>query len=164
MKYAADGSVQWDEMWDTFCELAQTGGPPHRSELLMAQQGADVTRPSYQVAASEIARGVQLVTGLRAWQHSAGWVAMQCESAAHAHWLRDACMAENVEARTDGNFLMLPCGENFTVAGEIKNVVTVAAKTTHYWREHLMSEVKGALIMEQLFSRIGALFRRKRFI
>ena len=162
MRYGDDGSVQWDDMWDTFCELAQTGGPPHRAELLLAQVQVDVTRPSYQVAASEIVRGVQLVSGLRAWQHSPGWIALQCESPAHAHWLCEAGMAENVQTRAVGDVLLLPCGEHYALTGEIKNVVTVVAKTTHYWREHLMSEVKSALAVEQFFARVGALFGRRR--
>ena len=36
----------------------------------------------------------------------------------------------------------LPVGEHFTVKGEIKNVITAVAKTTHYWIEHVPAEVK----------------------
>src|SRR5262245_26888007 len=42
IKYAADGSVDWGNMWDSFCVLAREGGPPHRGQLLDAQEGADV--------------------------------------------------------------------------------------------------------------------------
>lgn len=38
MKYLADGSVDWGNMWDTFCVLAQDGGPPHRPTMLRARR------------------------------------------------------------------------------------------------------------------------------
>jgi sirohydrochlorin cobaltochelatase len=43
---------------------------------------------------------------------------------------------ENVLARREGSTLYLPAGPDFTLGGEIKNVVTVVAKTYHYWLEH----------------------------
>ena len=37
MKYQPDGSVDWGNMWDSFCVLAREGGPPHRGTMLLAQ-------------------------------------------------------------------------------------------------------------------------------
>ena len=34
LKYAADGTVAWDEIWGSFCDLAMAGGPPHKGTLL----------------------------------------------------------------------------------------------------------------------------------
>ena len=34
LKFGADGQVAWEEMWGTFCDLAMTGGPPHKGSLL----------------------------------------------------------------------------------------------------------------------------------
>ena len=34
LKFAADGQVAWDEIWQSFCDLAMAGGPPHKGALL----------------------------------------------------------------------------------------------------------------------------------
>ncbi len=34
LKFAPDGQVAWDEIWQTFCDLAMAGGPPHKGALL----------------------------------------------------------------------------------------------------------------------------------
>jgi sirohydrochlorin cobaltochelatase len=47
-----------------------------------------------------------------------------------------AIVVENVMARREGTTLYLPAGPRFTLGGEIRNVVTVVAKTHHYWVEH----------------------------
>ena len=41
IKYQLDGSVDWGDMWDSFCVLAREGGPPHRGTMLQAQTDAD---------------------------------------------------------------------------------------------------------------------------
>ena len=56
--------------------------------------------------------------------------------------------------------LMLPVGEDFTVKGEIKNVITVVAKTTHYWVEHLSPDIKRSLAWELNFQHLVARLRR----
>ena len=145
MKYDEDGSVAWGEMWDSFCVLALDGGPPHRGSLLRAEPGADPASEGYRFAVAEIVRGVPLVSGLIAAQAETGWVAIRCHSAGIAAWLAEAILEENVEARSADATLYVPCGEGFTLKGEIKNVVTAVAKTTHYWREHLPAEVKQTL-------------------
>jgi sirohydrochlorin cobaltochelatase len=65
-----------------------------------------------------------------------GWVGLVCRSEAMAIWLMRAIVIENVLARREGSTLYLPAGPDFTLGGEIKNVVTVVAKTYHYWLEH----------------------------
>lgn len=152
MKYDDDGSVAWGEMWDSFCILALDGGPPHRATLLRGEPGANPQSTGYQTAAAEIMRGVPLVSGLPVSRAATGWLAVRCHSAGMAQWLADAIIEENVEARAKGETLYLPCGEHFTIKGEIKNVITAVAKTTHYWREHLPPEVKQTL---ELQARLG---------
>jgi len=44
---------------------------------------------------------------------------------------------ENVSARAEGLTLALPAGPDYRLEKEIKNVVTVIAKTCHYWTSHM---------------------------
>jgi sirohydrochlorin cobaltochelatase len=151
MKYLPDGSVDWGNMWDSFCGLAQAGGPPHRATMLYAQENADPQDKSYGVAVNEIIRGIAAVSGLTAWAAQPGWVAVRCTSAEMAGWLAEAMCQENVQARSAGMLLLVPVGDYFTVKGEIKNVITAVAKTTHYWAAHLPTEVKLTLAWQGLF-------------
>jgi len=51
-------------------------------------------------------------------------------------WLMRGIVVEDALARREGSILYLPAGPDFTLAGEIKNVVTAVAKAHHYWLEH----------------------------
>jgi sirohydrochlorin cobaltochelatase len=154
LKYSPDGAVDWGNMWDTFCALAQEGGPPHRGTMLHAPERPDTASAGYRFAADEIIRGVAEVSGLRATAAAPGWIAIACGSVGMARWLSEAIERENVRARCDGALLLVPVGEDFTLKGEIKNVITAVAKTTHYWQEHLAPEVKRALALEQQLARL----------
>ena len=153
MKFNDDGSVAWGEMWDSFCILALDGGPRHRATMLNSEPNPDTASEGYQTAVAEIARGVTLVSGLSAEPGEPGWVAIRCHSPGMARWLSEAIVEENVAARATGSTLLVPAGEHFALKGEIKNVVTAVAKTTHYWREHLPAEVKQTL---ELQARLGS--------
>ncbi len=109
MRYADDGRVAWDQMWTDFCDLALAGGPPHRDSVLGPVDPGDA-RPR--------------------------WVGLECDDEDMAQWLSCAIEVENVVARRAGATLLLPAGPRFTLDKEIKNVVTVVAKTHHYWLEH----------------------------
>lgn len=137
MRYASDGSVDWGNMWDSFCALAQKGGPPHRGKLLTAQPDSDPMSASYRSAVAEIIRGIYTVSGLTATAADTGWIAVRCFTEAMARWLHDASAAENLAVRLEGPILFVPVGERFRTAHEIKSVITVVAKTTHYWTEHV---------------------------
>src|SRR3954468_20331147 len=67
LKYAADGSVAWDEIWGSFCDLAMAGGPPHKGLLLEPgrQDDIDAQFGRYDEVVEEICRGIKMVTGLR---------------------------------------------------------------------------------------------------
>jgi sirohydrochlorin cobaltochelatase len=148
MLYNDDGSVAWEQMWTTFCALASAGGPPHRGELLRAPDAAKVDSAAYQWAVDEIIRGIRLVSGLRAAPATPGWIAVDCTSAAQARWLSEQINQENVESSWAGKLFFVPVAAHFTLKGEIKNVVTAVAKTTHYWDAHVRKEVKQTLAFE----------------
>ena len=132
LKYGADGKVAWNEMWGSFCDLAMAGGPPHKGTLLLPGTESDPK------VVAEICRGIQLVTDLPADQSpTPGWVRVGCESPTMADWLCRAINMENVSARCEDSILELPAGPAFRLEKEIKNVITVIAKTCHYWVEHM---------------------------
>jgi hypothetical protein len=140
LKYAADGTVAWNEMWATFCDLAMAGGPPHRGTLLEpAPPAAIQVQPDrYRQVADEISRGIGLVTDLAAAPAPiAGWVRVTCLSEGMAGWLLRAIVMENVSVRSEGATLDLPAGPDYRLEKEIKNVITVIAKTCHYWTGHM---------------------------
>ena len=66
-----------------------------------------------------------------------GWVRVICSNAGMAGWLLRAIVMENVSARSAGARLDVPAAPHFRLGKEIKNVVTVVAKTSHYWLGHM---------------------------
>jgi urease accessory protein UreG len=139
--YTDDDQVAWDQMWTDFCDLAAIGGPPHRGTLLEPVSPAEVkSNPeAYAQVVAEIERGIQLVTGLTTvCSPIPGWVGVECADEMMATWLQQAILAENVSVRRDSSRLYLPAGPTFQLKAEIKNVITVIAKTHHYWQEHLL--------------------------
>jgi hypothetical protein len=140
MRYTEDGLIAWNDMWTDFCDLALAGGPPHRDTVLEPADPEDVLAApdEYARVVAEIERGLVLVTGLPTVRSNyPGWVGLQCTGDAMAHWLQRAIQVENVSVRRDGKTLYLPAGPRFRADKEIKNVVTVVAKTHHYWNEHI---------------------------
>jgi sirohydrochlorin cobaltochelatase len=86
---------------------------------------------------AELARGILETTGLEAAPAGPGLIAIRCESPRMAAWLCAAIILENVDARVEGDRLLLPAGPDFRLEDQVKSVITVVAKTHHYWREHL---------------------------
>ena len=134
-----DGWPDWGAMWTTFCDLALHGGPPHRGpgQALHGPEGSAPATPPEILA--ELGRGIRETTGLEAEPAGAGWIAVACESPRMAAWLCASIILENVDARLDGARLLLPAGPDFVLEDQVKSIVTVLAKTHHYWREHLES-------------------------
>jgi sirohydrochlorin cobaltochelatase len=157
IRYAPDGSVDWGTMWESFCALPRDGGPPHRPTLLLPDEDANQDSAAYQAVVAEIARGIGAVSGLTAAPGPPGWVAVACAQPGMARWLAEAIVEENVLARSEGGRLLLPAGAGYTLKGEIKNVITAVAKTTHYWSAHLPVEVKVALAVQE---RVASLWKR----
>ena len=156
LKFAPDGQVAWDEIWQTFCDLAMAGGPPHKGALLApgdrAANSAD--QASYEKVADEICRGIWLAADLPAQPDShPGWVRVQCHNSTMADWLMRAIVMENVAARSSGGMLYLPAAPHFRIEKEIKNVVTVIAKTAHYWMGHMSRSQK--MLIADLFRQMS---------
>jgi sirohydrochlorin cobaltochelatase len=157
LKYGTDGQVAWDEMWVTFCDLAMAGGPPHKGALLEPGDRTEVDAQSnrYDQVVEQIGRGVTMVTGLRAQRSPVpGWVRVTCLTEGMAAWLLRAIVMENVAARADGHVLDVPAAPHFRVEKEIKNVVTVMAKTCHYWNGHIPLAQQWAIA--NLFAKMAA--------
>jgi sirohydrochlorin cobaltochelatase len=155
LKYAADGTVAWDEIWGSFCDLAIAGGPPHKGKLLEPGTPAQIVpaRDRYHAVVDEICRGITMVTDLPARESSSpGWIRVTCFSAPMAGWLLRAIGTENVAVRGDGMTIELPAAPAFRVEKEIKNVITVIAKTCHYWTGHMPRGQK--LAIEKLFAEL----------
>ena len=140
MRYDEAGQVAWDAMWTDFCDLALAGGPRHRDTLLgpVAPDEALAAPEGYERVVAEIERGLRLVTGLPIVRSACpGWIGVHCAGERMATWLARAIEVENVCVRREGVVLYLPAGPSFRLDKEIKNVVTVVAKTHHYWMEHV---------------------------
>jgi sirohydrochlorin cobaltochelatase len=140
LRFDPDGQVAWNEMWGSFCDLAMAGGPPHKGTLLGPAPPPLIAaqRARYDEVVREIGRGIRVVTSLEVQPSpSPGWVRVACLGEGMAGWLLRAVVMENVAARADGRTLDLPAGPDFRVEKEIRNVVTVASKTCHYWIDHM---------------------------
>jgi len=143
LKFDESGRVQWDQIWRSFCDLAMAGGPPHKGRLLEPGRPADIqTNPEPHAAVvHEICRGIAMTTGLEAQASpAAGWVRVRSRDETMAGWLLRAIVMENVAVRARDVFLDLPAAPHFSLDREIKNVVTVMAKTCHYWTDHMSDE------------------------
>lgn len=139
--YGADGGVAWDKIWGSFCDLAMAGGPPHKGRLLEPGRRADIDAApaAYDDVTWEIRRGITMATDLKATVSPVpGWVSVDCYSDAMAAWLVRAIVMENVAATAVGRRLLLPAAPSFRLEKEIKNVITVIAKTCHYWLGHIL--------------------------
>jgi hypothetical protein len=139
MRYNELGQVAWQEMWTDFCDLALAGGPPHRGTLLEPASPEEVHADpaNYERVVAEIERGLRLVSNLPVVHvEQPGWIGVQCDDEQMALWLLRAIIVENVCVRREGQVLFLPAGPAFQLEKEIKNVITVLAKTYHYWTEH----------------------------
>lgn len=136
-----DGRPDWAAMWTGFCELALYGGPPHRGEEQALREVApeDIDLPPVEDydAIAEIRRGIWETTGLYTEMSEPGWVAVTCHSRKMAAWLCATIVLENVEAKFEEERLYLPAAQYFELKNQVKSVITVLAKTNHYWQAHI---------------------------
>lgn len=139
--WRADGRPDWGAMWTGFCELALYGGPPHRGEgaaLHADAQAGDRGWDSESIR--EIRRGIYETTGLIAEPAEPGWIAVTCQSHTMAAWLCATIVLENVDARFEEERLLLPASPDFALKDQVKSVITVLAKTNHYWEAHIAAQ------------------------
>jgi hypothetical protein len=92
---------------------------------------------------AEMRRGIWETTGLFAELQSPSWMAVSCESRAMAEWVGAAIVLENVAARVEDDRVLVPAGPRFRLEDEVKSIVTVVAKTHHYWAMHEISARSG---------------------
>ncbi len=118
LKYDVEGQVAWDQIWGGFCDLAMAGGPPHKGALLEPGTETDID--------AQFDRYDAVVDAM-------------------AGWLLRAIVMENVAACRRGSILELPAAPHFRLEKEIKNVVTVIAKTSHYWLGHMPRDQQQAV-------------------
>ncbi len=140
LRYDERGDVAWDEMWTGYCELALAGGSPHRGTLLEPVHEAAISADPerYEWVLKELERGMAQVTNLPVRRSPVpGWIGLECTDEDMALWLLRAIVVENVTVRREDTVLWFPAGPHFRLEREIRNVVTVVAKTTHYWQEHI---------------------------
>ena len=138
--YREDGRPDWSAMWEGFCELALYGGPPHRSEetALDSGSGGGASAPEID-AIAEIRRGIWETTGLFSEPaDESGGLAVTCHSKRMAAWLCAAIILENVDARSVDERLFVPATPTFRLKDEVKSIITVVAKTNHYWQAHVL--------------------------
>jgi hypothetical protein len=155
LRFDAEGRVAWNEIWGSFCDLAMAGGPPHKGRWLAPGTAAEIAsaRERYDEVVAELVRGVSMVTGLLTYPApGGGWLRIDCHSEEMAGWLCRAVTMENVAVRAHGIALDLPVAPSFRLDKEIKNVVTVIAKTCHYWIGHMPDAQHGAIA--DLFRRL----------
>ena len=142
LKFDPAGRVAWDEIWESFCDLAMAGGPPHKGNLLEPGTKDQIEQQPdrYRTVVQEICRGIRMVSDLAVEpSQNAGWVRVMCFDRVTAGWLVRAIVMENVSARMQGNVVELPAGPRFRVEKEVKNVITAVAKTYHYFDGHIAS-------------------------
>ena len=147
LKLDAAGQVAWDQIWQSFCDLAMAGGPPHKGKWLAPATADQIAAEpdKYDAVAAEICRGIWMAADLPAQADRSGWIRVHCHSATMAGWLLRAIVMENVAARASGVMLFLPAAPQFRLEKEIKNVVTVIAKTAHYWMGHVSRSQKALI-------------------
>jgi hypothetical protein len=132
LKFDDSGRVAWDKIWNSFCDLAMAGGPPHKGKLL--PPGTDHSHDT----SAEIIRGIHMTTGLKAEpSHTPGWLRVHATNETMAAWLARAITMENVAVHLDQSTLELPTSPDFRIEKEVKSVIVTLAKTFHYWSSHM---------------------------
>jgi hypothetical protein len=136
--WTADARPDWGSMWTTFCELALYGGPPQRGpDNPLRAPSVPLTDADAEML-GEMRRGIWETTRLYAEATPSGWLAVSCESPKMAAWMCAAILLENVDARVEEDRLLLPAGPGYRLKDEVKSIITVVAKTHHYWQAHVM--------------------------
>jgi hypothetical protein len=135
--WRSDGRPDWASMWTTFCELALYGGPPQRGPENALRATGDAVAESDGEMLAEMRRGIWETTGLYAEAGPAGWLAVTCDSPTMAAWMCASIILENVGARVEDDRLLVPRGPGYRLTDEVKSIITVVAKTHHYWQAHI---------------------------
>lgn len=137
IKYNEKGEIAWDSMWGSFCDLAIEGGPPHRGkDSSITEKDINKHSDTNEEVVSELKRGLSLLTENEIVLGEKGWVKVLLNNKNMAKWFATIINSENVIAKVEENYLLLPCSDNFSITNEVKSVLTVFGKAKHYWNEH----------------------------
>lgn len=135
--YDNDGKVAWNKMWDSYCDLAIEGGPPHRNDRLISKGTSNnFNSENYKNAVKEIERAFSLLIPFKYKTANNGYIEIALGNHNIADWYANIINSENVECQVKENKIFLPINDDFTLEKEIKNIVTVVAKAFHYWSLH----------------------------
>ena len=145
-----DGRPDWGSMWTSFCELALFGGPPHRGPESPLHTPSDAVAHSDTEMLAEMRRGIWETTGLYAESPEPGRLSVTCDSPTMAAWMCAAIILENVDARMEDDRLLLPAGPGYALKDEVKSIITVVAKTHHYWQAHVAGTGRGVGAAERV--------------
>ena len=97
------------------------------------------TRSFVDEMIEEIGRGIEETTGLIARRRrEAGCASVRLQAHGRVD-VRDHLL-ENVDARIEDEVLYVPGDAGFDLKDQVKSVITVVAKTHHYWQEHIANE------------------------
>jgi hypothetical protein len=135
--WRSDGRPDWAHMWTTFCELALYGGPPQREPANALRAAGEAAAASDGEMLAEMRRGIWETTGLYTEAGPAGWLAVTCDSPTMAAWMCATIILENIAARVEDDRLLVPAGPGYRLTDEVKSIITVVAKTHHYWQAHI---------------------------
>src|SRR5207253_1816753 len=105
----------------------------------LAARLADQVGMPVTVAAAPVSRLDALEHSLRRDAEAAGpgWLSVTCDSPTMAAWMCAVIILENVGARLEDDRLLLPAGPDYGLTDEVKSIITVVAKTHHYWQAHV---------------------------
>ena len=106
------------------------------AHLFIQLHGDEATAKAREMV-EEMRRGIWETTGLYAEPTGDGWLAVTCDSRAMAAWLCATIILENVEARVEEDRLLVPAEPRYRLEDEVKSIITVLAKTNHYWQAHV---------------------------
>jgi len=133
-----DGAPDWKAFAAAAGELALFNGAPART----AAAAIDAPDPNGDTmrlndVVMELRRGIFEVTGLFSEPVAPCWLAVSCDSRRMAAWVTAAMLLENVEARAEGDVLLVPASPDYRLEDEGVAIIAALAKVLRYWRDHL---------------------------
>ena len=129
-----DDAPDWSAMWTGLASLPSTRPPPrertHRCVTAAPATKASTTSPKRERHLRN--HGLSGTLRTRLDRRDMGSRKLRA-------WRRNNLL-ENVEAKFDEERLIVPAHESFTLKNEVKSVITVLAKTHHYWQAHVAAQ------------------------
>lgn len=146
MVYDENGNPQWDKMWSVYCNLAAEGGPSHRADVDKISFPGNKFTYNDSVK-SEILRGLTLLNAKVYKITDIGEIYIDLFFPKKADWFSKIINLENVESKSEDRYLVLPWSGEYKIDKEVKSVVTVWGKASHYWKEHRPMPFKVLIVL-----------------